>query len=555
MDILKPRAKPTFALPEAFSLLGFCILLAWCIPHHESWFDEAQAWLIARDSSLRDLLLHRLHYEGAPALWHLLLWIEARLLVSFLGMHYIAGALSAFGIYIWLRFNPLPRVLSLLVPFTFFLQYQYAVIARSYSLFPLFAFALFALYQNRKSSPITFCVIAGLLANCSLHMAAFAAGAVLFYAADRRQLQREGSIAVSRRQLSVSAVVLLLAFGVSAFVARPTPDGSFGNPVVQKIGSEMPGSAHEVKAEPLADKPIELPPAHQGRIARKIWRAVHPAANASHRAVIESKLVKHLLEVPAALTAPISTSNLLAILFLVLLALNLTRQQLWLSLAPYALVLFVFVCIQGASHHLGLLWIGLLCSIWALSIEPASSREASHSLRSALYLVTLIVIMIQIGWSIHCIRADIFGAYAPDEETAAFISRQPPGTRIAAFDLNSITANAYLPKSRYFNQRVSYWPFSKTADPSLRIQQTMAQRPDMVIESLAISEDPYINQWLTVMTPGTKDYDPATFSLLAQDGYRETHRFCGEHLFRGSSEQKVCRVVFEAGAAGTSSLR
>ena len=555
MDILNPRTKRTFALPEAISLLVYCILLAWCIPHHESWFDEAQAWLIARDSTLRDLLLHRLHYEGAPALWHLLLWAEVRLHVSFLGMHYITGAISAFGIYVWLRFSPLPRILTLLVPFTFYLQYQYAVIARSYNLFPLLAFILFALYQNRKSSPISFCVVAGLLANVSLHSAAFAAGAILFYAADRLHLQREGSTAVSRRQLSVSAIVLLLAFGLSAFVARPTSDGSFGNPVVQKIRSEMPGSAHEVKAEPLADTPVELPPADQGRIAGKIWRAVNPPANASHRAVIEGKLVKHLFEVPTALTAPISVSNSLAVLFLVLLALNLTRQRLWLSLAPYALVLFVFVCIQGASHHLGMLWIGLLCSVWALSIEPVSSNEASHVPRSALYLVMLIVILLQIGWSIHCLQADVFGAYSPDKETAVFISRQPAGTRIAAFDLDSITANAYLPRSRYFNQRVSYWPFSKTSDPSLRIQQTMAQRPDMVIESLTISEHPYINQWLTLTTPGTRDYDRATFSLLAQDGYRETHRFCGEHLFRNSSEQMVCSVIFEPGAAGTSSSR
>ena len=40
---------------------------------HEPWFDEAQAWLIARDSNLIDLFVTYLRYEGNPGLWHLLL--------------------------------------------------------------------------------------------------------------------------------------------------------------------------------------------------------------------------------------------------------------------------------------------------------------------------------------------------------------------------------------------------------------------------------------------------------------------------------------------------
>ena len=40
---------------------------------HEPWFDEAQAYLLARDSSFHDLLMYWTHYEGHPPLWHLLL--------------------------------------------------------------------------------------------------------------------------------------------------------------------------------------------------------------------------------------------------------------------------------------------------------------------------------------------------------------------------------------------------------------------------------------------------------------------------------------------------
>ena len=57
----------------------FAILLGVTIFRHEMWSDELQAFLIARDShSLADLL-NNLHYEGHPALWHLLLLIPSHI--------------------------------------------------------------------------------------------------------------------------------------------------------------------------------------------------------------------------------------------------------------------------------------------------------------------------------------------------------------------------------------------------------------------------------------------------------------------------------------------
>ena len=37
---------------------------------HETWYDEAQAYLIARDASLHDIMFYLTHYEGHPPLWH-----------------------------------------------------------------------------------------------------------------------------------------------------------------------------------------------------------------------------------------------------------------------------------------------------------------------------------------------------------------------------------------------------------------------------------------------------------------------------------------------------
>ena len=56
-------------------LLGVCTVSFF----HEPWFDEAQAWAIARSGSLKEILFEIPHYEGHPPLWHLILVPFAKL--------------------------------------------------------------------------------------------------------------------------------------------------------------------------------------------------------------------------------------------------------------------------------------------------------------------------------------------------------------------------------------------------------------------------------------------------------------------------------------------
>jgi hypothetical protein len=552
LDLLQPRAKKGFGLPEAIIFIGYCLILAWCIPRHESWFDEAQAWLIARDSTLTDLLLHRLHYEGAPALWHLILWLEVRLHISFLGMHYISGLIAAAGIFVWLRFNPLPRIISLLMPFTFFLQYQYAIVARSYCLVPMLVFLLMALYQNRKSNLIVFCVVAGLLINCSLHSAALAAGLIVFYAIDRLQLLRQNAAPVRFRTFAVPAVILLLSFIVSAAVARPTADGSFGNLIVNKIRQADNSVSIQKHFQTNDTPPPFLPPPHQSHTAQVVWNILYPAAGSSPRKMFLATTMKHTLLLLAALTAPIAVSNILALLFLALLAINLSQQHLWASLIPYALALFAFLIVFGASHHLGLLWIGLLCSLWALSLQPVPVGSGGL-MRQILYAVTLLIVVLQIGWSAYCLHADFYGSYSDSKATAEFLEEHPVNGCIAAFGPSSIAINAYLNKLPYCNQSHSYWPMSKSLDPGLFVVQEMAQRPAMVVAEENIFDSPFENQWFPVFPPGSPQIDPVDGTrLLVQGGYHETHRFCGEHFFRNAPEFTGCSVIYERSTVAAS---
>jgi len=59
--------------PEIFFSCCISLFLALFPRFHEPWFDEAQAWQIAKCASLKDILFTIPHYEGHTPLWHLIL--------------------------------------------------------------------------------------------------------------------------------------------------------------------------------------------------------------------------------------------------------------------------------------------------------------------------------------------------------------------------------------------------------------------------------------------------------------------------------------------------
>jgi hypothetical protein len=60
--------KPAEKGAVGFALALYAGLLAYMIPRHEPWADEAQAWELAQSLSLKSLFGTYIHYEGSPGL-------------------------------------------------------------------------------------------------------------------------------------------------------------------------------------------------------------------------------------------------------------------------------------------------------------------------------------------------------------------------------------------------------------------------------------------------------------------------------------------------------
>lgn len=160
----------------------FFLLSLYMIVHHEAWRDEAQPWLIARDSPSFLSVVRQMNREGTPGLWFYMAYPLARAGLPFFGMQLVNLLIVLCIVAIVMRCAPFPRYQKVLFIFGYYIFYEYNVIVRTYVLSVLFLVAIAALYKYRFTKPVAYSLLVLLLANTNVHgiiVAAILAGAYL----------------------------------------------------------------------------------------------------------------------------------------------------------------------------------------------------------------------------------------------------------------------------------------------------------------------------------------------------------------------------------------
>lgn len=141
-------------VPEILVLLVYAAAHLGMAAVHEPFFDEAEAWQIARSVTLRTLFLETTHYEGHPPLWHLILMPFAKAGAPYeLSLTLVSLVFLGTAVFLMLRYAPFPRLVRLLLPFTYFFFYQYGVISRVYCVMTLVFVLLAIVYRRRNIRP------------------------------------------------------------------------------------------------------------------------------------------------------------------------------------------------------------------------------------------------------------------------------------------------------------------------------------------------------------------------------------------------------------------
>lgn len=130
-------------------IVCFVILSLFVGSRHEAWADEAHAWLIARDTSFYTLFFKYLHTDGHPALWHLILKLFQSIGFKYENIYLISTLFSSIGVSVFLFKSKFKWFIKLLLPFSYFVFYQYTVVARGYCLILLLLSCIASLWDKR----------------------------------------------------------------------------------------------------------------------------------------------------------------------------------------------------------------------------------------------------------------------------------------------------------------------------------------------------------------------------------------------------------------------
>ena len=420
------------AWPEILALLLYSITVALAIRFHEPWADEAQAWQLARNLSLYDLFHTYIRYEGTPGLWYVLLRFFIRFHVSYTGLHWICGAVATASVGLLIFYAPIPRYLRLSLPFTYFLLFQYAVVARSYVLVPGLLF-LVALFWYRNSLAVW--VLLGILMNVSLHAAVIAGGLAVVFAIEYAQSGERREQAGKQAFFSGMLVCgLMAAFAI--WTVLPPHDVDL---------SRVRGDSREF-----------------------IWSGM------------------------ASLVGGVCQPWPLSLIFWGLFGVWLFRSGRGLLLLPIAL----FAALSGALYanwwHMGLLIPLTITLLWIACEGGACDRPGYRPVIVA--MVTLCIT--QVGWSAYALHYDYKFNYSPDRETAAFLrplvqrggaiaitdTAQPRGNQ--AFD--GVGILPYFDHNIYVNQPDPFWSWSSTNPTERQFAAALANRPAVALVEVRI---------------------------------------------------------------------
>ncbi len=423
-------------------------LVLFGVAHHEPWFDEAQAWLLSRDSQPWDLFNHYLRYEGTPGLWHLILGLAAKSGGTYASMNLIGAVCAMVGVLIFLIYAPFPLFFKIIFPFSYFMFYQYAVVARSYVLMPALLFSIAALYRRRFNHLWAYALLLALLSNLSIHglIISFSLACLdLFHLwPQRKQILSQPSL----KWTLMFAYGLVLAAGL------------------------------------LAIWQVRFPSDHA---------FVQPKASYSFRFVrgITGKfLVRAFTERPwlSYLIGGISLWHFWK------------TRTLSLFLLPFILIGHLFALAYANVWHEGIIFLLWVFCLW-ISLERSkdepvlASDEDDHDSyqiqlppwhRMLVLLGLLIVLAIQLEWSYKAFRNDLKSNYSAAEEVAVYLKKHAAlHHTIYATGFHSIAILPYFEKNIFSNygysHQFAFWDWSLKNDMVDDLECIVLQRPEVIV--------------------------------------------------------------------------
>ena len=202
----------------------YCGLLAVNVCVHTLWADEADLWVMARETNLHDFVRY-FAAAGHPPLWFAVIFPFARLGFPAVAMQ-VVNAGIAVGVA-WLLFfrSPFSTWLCVTFMFSMYMAFQYAVVARGYMLMILLLLLLAVSYRQRFERPWRYSVLLGLLFASEAFVFAPVAALGVWYAVEC--WRRDDRSRFRAPLLTAVVLALVAAASLLPFDGLGTMDGRY----------------------------------------------------------------------------------------------------------------------------------------------------------------------------------------------------------------------------------------------------------------------------------------------------------------------------------------
>ena len=200
--------KINILIMTIYSICSLTILL-----FHESWRDEAQSWLIARDLGFFQIL-QQMKYEGHFFLWYIILIPFAKLGFPYITIKIVSWVIVSISAWLIIKKSPFKWWVNLLIIFSYPMLYLYPAIARSYCFIPLAITLIAITYKNRKTKPIQYILSIVLLANSHVIMLGLVGMLLLTYYIEQIK-NRKQNTAYENKKIIVSFFIVVVLLIIS----------------------------------------------------------------------------------------------------------------------------------------------------------------------------------------------------------------------------------------------------------------------------------------------------------------------------------------------------
>lgn len=367
---------------------------------HEPWRDEIHCWMVGRNGQgLLDILTGERRYDGHPFLWYWLIHWVSKVWYAPEGMQAFTVLLTAVSAWLVLFRSPFALYERVLLLFSYYFVYEYAVICRSYVVGLLLVCTFCAVYDPRRVRYVTLSAILAAMVAVSAYNALVAGALALYlfghHLAVEQPADRRSFVQLTVPKLALVGLALFVAGGLFvAITTVPPPDAYFDNPVSGLLDK----NAFQQMARRFLVGLAPIPPS--GTV--NVW-------NHGFNETLPPESIEWIAWAGAALffawVVALARRPFLALPFVV---------------GSVVIALFQNYKYEGAIRHWGHFSLLLVACVW-LSRKASASPRKPWIYSRVLFAATMLV---QVYCGARVLAADIKGPFSGAEATADFIIRQ-----------------------------------------------------------------------------------------------------------------------------------